>query len=264
MGALEGKVAIITGGASGMGAASARLFAEAGARVLLADRQDAKGEAVAAEIRANGGDAHYQHADVAVSGEVAALTAAAAARWGRLDVMFNNAGVATIEGSLADSDEGEFDRIVAVDLKGVYLGMKHAIPHMLAGGGGAIVSTSSICAAVGLPQMAAYSASKAGVLALTRVAAVEYASRGIRANCICPGFIATPMLFRDSRIGGEEEEKRAGMTWMQPIRRPGEARDIAEAALWLASDASSFVTGQEIFVDGGFAVDGRRPGPPLR
>lgn len=264
MGVLDGKVAIVTGGASGIGEAAVRLFARSGARVLIGDIDRGGGGRVAADVVGDGGVAAFRATDVAQSAEVKALVTEAVDRWGRLDIIFNNAGVAAREGGIADSDEDEFDRTIAVDLKGVYLGIKHAVPAMAESGGGSIISTSSICGLVGFPSLGAYSASKAGVLALTRVAAVEYAGRGIRANAICPGIIATPMSFADVRMGQSPEDVTAAMSRMQPTRRTGAAEDIAQAALWLAGDASSFVTGQEIVVDGGYVIDGRRFGPPRR
>jgi len=257
MGRLEGKVAVITGGASGMGEATAALFVREGARVVIGDLQRDKGEAVAASI---GPECRFVATDVAASEDVAGLVNAAVQAWGRLDVMFNNAGIGGGEGSLVDCTEEVWDRVIAVDLKGVWLGMKHCIPHMIASGGGSIVSTASIAAVLGFPGLAAYGAAKAGVTELTRVAAMEHAVHNIRANCILPGGILTPILYANPSFIApvDKEVMRERMTQMQPIQRAGLPEDIANAALWLASDESSFVTGQSIVVDGGYTVTSLR------
>lgn len=253
MGRLEGKVAVITGGASGMGEATAKLFVREGARVIIGDLQREKGEAVARSI---GPECRFVAADVSASEDVAGLVGAAVQAWGRLDAMFNNAGIGGGEGSLVDCSEETWDRVIAVDLKGVWLGMKHSIPHMIASGGGSIVSTASIAAVLGFAGLGAYGAAKAGVTELTRVAAIEYASQGIRANCILPGGILTPIIYNNPALATpvDPEIARANLERMQPIQRAGLPEDIANAALWLASDESSFVTGQSIVVDGGYTV----------
>lgn len=257
MGRLDGKVAVITGGASGMGEATAKLFVSEGARVVIGDLQREKGEAVAASI---GPECKFVACDVASSEDVAGMVGAAVQAWGRLDVMYNNAGIGGGEGSLVDCTEEVWDRVIAVDLKGVWLGMKHALPHMLASGGGSIISTASIAAVLGFPGLGAYGAAKAGVTELTRVCAIEYASRGIRANAILPGGILTPIIYNNPNLmePRDPEVVRQGMNRMQPIQRAGMPTDIANAALWLASDESSFVTGQSIVVDGGYTVTSAR------
>jgi NAD(P)-dependent dehydrogenase (short-subunit alcohol dehydrogenase family) len=257
MGRLDGKVAVITGGASGMGEATARLFVREGARVVIGDLQREKGEAVARSI---GDNCQFVACDVSSSEDVAGMVAAAVQRWGRLDVIYNNAGIGGGEGSVADCTEEVWDRVIAVDLKGVWLGMKHAIPHMLASGGGSIISTASIAAVLGFAGLGAYGAAKAGVAELTRVCAIEYADRGIRANCILPGGILTPIIYNNPGLAApmDPEMLRPAMARMQPIPRAGLPEDIANAALWLASDESSFVTGQSIVVDGGYTVTAAR------
>jgi NAD(P)-dependent dehydrogenase (short-subunit alcohol dehydrogenase family) len=264
MGRLEGKVAVITGGASGMGEETSKLFSREGARIIVADLQEEKGRKVVEAITGAGGEAAYVHADVSSGEDVQAMIRAAVDRWGGLDIIFNNAGIGFSEGLVGESAEDDWDRVIAVDLKGVYLGMRHAIPHLLARGGGSIISTASIAGLLGFPNLGAYSAAKGGVIQLTRVVAVEYAAQGIRANCICPGGIATPLVLNNPRmqVAVPPEQIMEGMKMMQPIPRAGLPQDIANAALWLASDESSFVTGQAIVVDGGFVVDTRR-GPGL-
>ena len=260
MARLAGKVAVITGAASGMGEATARLFAEEGAAVLIADVQDDKGAAVAAQIAAVGGRAAYLHADVSAGEDVQAIFRRAAELFGGIDVVYNNAGIGYSEGRIGDAAEEDFDRVIAIDLKGVWLGMKHCLPYLLERGGGSIISTASIAGLLGFPTLGAYSAAKGGVIQLTKVLAVEYADRNIRANCICPGGIATPLVLDNPRFQSAvpREVRVAGMAQMQPIRRAGQPLDIAQAALWLASDESSFVTGQAIVVDGGYVVDPAR------
>lgn len=257
---LAGKVAVITGAASGMGEATAKLFAAEGASVLIADVQDAKGEATAQAIVAGGGKAAYIHADVSTGEDVQAMFRRAAELWGGIDVVYNNAGVGFNEGPIGDVAEEDFDRIIAIDLKGVWLGMKHCLPYLLERGGGSIISTASIAGILGFPGLGSYCAAKGGVIQLTKVLAIEYADRNIRANCICPGGIATPLVLDNPRLGATvpREVQLEGMARMQPIPRPGQPQDIANAALWLASDESSYVTGQAIVVDGGYVVDSTR------
>jgi NAD(P)-dependent dehydrogenase (short-subunit alcohol dehydrogenase family) len=258
MARLDGKVAVITGGASGMGEATAHLFVREGARVVIADVQRDKGEAVARSI---GADCVFVPADVAAAEDVQGMVATAIDKWGKLDVIFNNAGIGGGEVSVADCSEEVWDRTIAVDLKGVWLGMKFAVPHLIANGGGSIISTSSIAGLTGFASLGAYSAAKAGVIGLTRVAAIEYAQHYVRVNCICPGGVLTPIVYANpnSPVHMDPEEMRPLMARGQPIQRAGEPQDIANAALWLASDESSFVTGQAIPVDGGWMA-AARPG----
>lgn len=261
MGRLDGKVAIITGGASGMGEATAKLFVQEGARVVIGDVQDEKGQAVAASI---GPECVFVRTDVSISEDVRALVRSAADRFGSLDIMYNNAGIGGGEGSILECTEETFDRIIAVDLKAVWLGMKHALPYLLASGRGSIVTTASVSGLMGMPGQGAYGSAKGGVLQLTRVCAVEYAAQGVRANCICPGGILTPILYANPALPSpiDPEQMRIGLARAQPIPRAGLPEDIAQAALWLASDDSSFVTGQAIVVDGGWTASARNQWPP--
>ena len=259
MGLLEGKVAVITGAASGIGAESARLFAAEGARVAIGDLQESEGRLVVKAIEESGGEAICVHTDVSQSASVKALIAAAVERWGGLDILFNNAGIHLHQRLLHESPETEFDQILAVNLRGPFLGMYHAIPHLIAHGGGSIITTSSTAARVGHKRNAGYCASKAGVLGLTRVAAVEYADKNIRVNAILPGIIATPLGLADPWLqAATPEAQQQVLAQSQPIPRAGLPIDVARVALWLARDLSAWVTGQEIVVDGGYLADSQR------
>lgn len=245
-GRLDGKVAVITGGASGIGEATARLFALEGARVLIADRNAERGPEVASEL---GADARFVETDVRNGEDVQGMFAAADEAWGRVDVIYNNAGVGPPEGNIRDCDEKTFDLVYDVNIRGVWLGMKYGIPHLERAGGGSIIATASVAGLTGLAGMAAYCASKGAVIAMVRAAAGEWASSGIRVNCICPGGIATGQgWLSEERV----EESRRQWATMHPVGRSGEASDIANAALFLASDASSYITGQKLVVDGGW------------
>lgn len=259
MGRLDGKVAIITGGASGMGEATTKLFVTEGARVVIGDLQREKAQALADSL---GDDCVAVEADVSSSEDVQALVRTAVSEFGGLDVMYNNAGIGGGEGPIHECSEETFDRIIAVDLKAVWLGMKHALPQLMARGGGSIITTASISGLVGMPGQGAYGSAKGGVLQLTRVCAIEYAEHGIRANCICPGGILTPLLWNNPALPQPRDpaELEQSLAMAQPIRRAGQPEDIANAALWLASDESSFVTGQQIVVDGGWTASARTPG----
>ena len=236
---LTGKVAVITGGASGIGRATALRCAAAGARVVVADVQIAVAPNEHVVVR---------RADVSVSAEVVDLFHWTVGEFGRLDVLISAAGISGGTGATAEYSEVEFDRVIAVNLKGVFLCMKHAITQMVRHGGGAIVNIASITGVVGLPFTPAYSAAKAGVIQLSKVAALEYADRGVRVNCICPGMIDTPMVQRLP-----ESAQRAFIA-RQPIKRLGAADEIAAAAVFLASDASAFTTGAAIMIDGGYTA----------
>ncbi len=261
MGRLDGKVAIITGGASGMGEATARVFVREGARVVIGDVQQEKGEVVAASL---GGACHFSGVDVSSSEDVRGLVMTAVDRFGRLDIMFNNAGIAGGEGPIVDCSEEVFDRIIAVDLKAVWLGMKHCLPYLIGNGGGSIITTASVSAFMGMVGQGAYGSAKGGVVQLTRVWAIENAAHGVRANCICPGGTATPLIWANpaSPVQSTEAAALARLANFQPIPRAGLPEDIANAALWLASDESSFVTGQAIVVDGGWMASARTPPRP--
>ncbi len=248
---LDGKVAIITGAGSGIGRATALLFAQEGAKVIVADIVDKQGKEAAEAIKKNGGEAVFIHTDVSKTEDVKNVIKEAVTRYGRLNIMYNNAG---IEGQMKDTanyPEDIFDRIISVNLKGVWLGIKYAIPEMLKGGGGSIISTASVAGLVGFPGLVGYCASKGGVIQITKTAALEYAKQNIRINCIAPGVIATPMVERlVQSVPGMQE----GLTAAEPVGRTGKPEEIAKAALYLASDDSTFVTGTTLVVDGGFVA----------
>ena len=245
---LSGKVAVITGGASGIGAATARLFAGHGAQVLIADLQEAAGAALAAEL---GAAARFERVDVTAEAAVANAIAAAVSEWGRIDCIFNNAGFGGALGPLDETSEEDFTITLDVLVKGVFFGMKHVAPVMKRQGAGSIINTASMAALQGGWSPHIYSAAKAAVVALTRSVALELAEWNVRVNCICPGLIATPLAvgrgFTDAAVARFKETMAAE----QPIARVGEPQDIANCALWLASDDSTFVTGQAHVVDGG-------------
>jgi NAD(P)-dependent dehydrogenase (short-subunit alcohol dehydrogenase family) len=249
---LDGKVALITGAASGIGRVAAELFAAEGARVVIADVADGDGAAAADHITAGGGEAGYVHADVSDAGDAEAMIRFAVETFGGLHVLYNNAGILPPDdaGTL-DTPEDTWDRVMAVNLKGVWLGCKHGIPALLESGGGVIVNVSSLVALMGsaVPQIA-YTASKGGVLAMTRELAVEYARRGIRANVLCPGPIETPLM---AQLMSDPQWAARRLVHI-PMGRPGQADEIARAALFLASDDSSFMTGATLVVDGGITA----------
>lgn len=247
--ALEGRVALVTGGASGIGRESARQFAAAGARVVVADVDTAGGEETAELARAEGPDARFIAADVTDAEQVAGLVRQVVEAFGSLDCAHNNAGITGAPAAFVDYRDDEWDRVLSINLKSVFLCMKHEIAQMLEQGrGGAIVNTSSGAGLVGFPSLPAYVASKHGVIGLTRSAGVEYASRGIRVNAICPGSTRTPML--EGYMGGSADIERM-MVAGQPIGRLGRSEEVAAAAVWLCTDAASFVVGHAMAVDGG-------------
>jgi NAD(P)-dependent dehydrogenase (short-subunit alcohol dehydrogenase family) len=258
MGRLSGKVAIITGGASGMGEAASRLFVQEGANIVIGDLQEQKAIALAAGL---GNAAVAKRVDVSRADDVRLLVDTALTKFGRLDVMFNNAGIGGGEGFIHETPEEVFDRIVAVDLKAVWLGIKYAVPAMLRKGRGSIVNTASVSALMGIKYQGAYGAAKGGVVQLTRVAAIEYAEHGIRVNAILPGGVLTPLVYANPAFAQplDPQVMEAQLAQVQPIRRAGMPVDIANAALWLASDESSFVTGASIVVDGGWTASARAP-----
>ena len=247
----ENKVALVTGAASGMGLATAKAFAVAGAAVALADVNEAALRSAADDLVAAGHKAIGIRCDVADEAEVAAMVEQTVSTFGRLDAAFNNAGVQAPPSDMADEAAEEFDRVNAINLRGVWACMKHELRHMREQGSGAIVNCSSLGGLVGLPCRAAYHASKHGVIGLTRSAALEYAPRGFRINAVCPGIIDTPMVA--SMLVSQPEAMKELMK-EQPIGRLGRPEEIAAAVLWLCSPGSSFVIGHALAVDGGYTV----------
>lgn len=249
---LQGKVALITGGGGGIGRETALLFAQEGAHVVVVDVNDAAGNTVVQEVEAMGGAAIYIHADVAKAADCAAMIAGAEERFGKLNVLFNNAGIMHSQDDDAIQTEEEiWDLTMAINLKGVFLGCKYGIPALRRAGGGSIINTASFVALLGAatPQLA-YTASKGGVLSMTRELAVIHARENIRVNALCPGPLRTELLMKFLNT----EEKRQRRLVHIPMGRFGEAKEMAYAALYLASDESSFVTGSEFVVDGGITA----------
>lgn len=259
---MDGKVAIITGGASGIGEGTVRLFAEEGARVVVADIQDERGHALVESI---GGDTSYVRANVASEAEVRGAVEHAVDRFGRLDAIFNNAGYGGVLDPIVDVEEAAYDETMDVLLKGVFFGIKHAARVMQSqGGGGAIVNTASVAGVNAGNGPSVYSVAKGAVVHLTRLAAYELGEHNIRVNCICPGGIATPIFAKALGVSAEEADRTvepiaAVLGAAQPIARSGRPADIAHAALWLCSDDASFVTGQPLIVDGGLTLGRPRP-----
>lgn len=258
MGRLDGKVAIITGGASGIGESAARIFAREGARVVIADLQDEQGRRVQEDI---GKSCLYVRTDVSRSADIEALVSKAVAAFGKLDILFNNAGIVVVGPTILDLAEADFDRMIAINLKGVWLGMKHAIPAIIRSGGGSVVNTASTSGLLGYVGQSGYGASKGGVINLTRHCAVEFAGKGVRVNCICPGAIVTPM-GQKNRPGMPLEEMKARNAAGNPLQRTGMPEDIANTALFLASQEAAHITGQIIAVDGGVTASIYRGASP--
>ena len=249
---LEGKVALITGAGSGMGRAAAELFASEGARVVVTDVVDDAGNATVAAVRAAGGDATYVRADVSRRGDCEAMVRCATDTYGALHVLYNNAGIFPADdGGVLDTPESTWEKVMEINLKGVWLGCRAGIPAMIASGGGSIVNVASFVALVGAATaQIAYTASKGGVLSMTREIAVEYARRDIRVNALCPGPIQTPLL--EELLS--DPARRARRMVHIPMGRLGHAEELARAALFLASDDASFMTGASLVVDGGITA----------
>jgi NAD(P)-dependent dehydrogenase (short-subunit alcohol dehydrogenase family) len=247
----EGRVALITGGGSGLGRAAARLLAARGARVVVADLDAAGGAETVAECEAAGGEAVFRRTDVTVEDDIEAAVRAAVDTWGSLDVAINNAGINGPTKPVADYTLEEWNQVMAVNLNGIFLALRHEIPQMLAQGGGAIVNTSSGAGLVGFAALPAYVASKHAVLGLTKAAALAYVKQGVRINAVCPGSTRTPLLegFMAQAPGIEE-----AMVESAPIGRLARPEEIAEAMVWLCSDAASFVIGHAFSVDGGAVI----------
>src|SRR5438105_6781537 len=250
----ENKVALVTGAGSGMGLATAKGEASAGGSVVLADSQEEAVRAEASQLEASGRKALALGCDVSDDGQVASMIERAVSSFGRLDAAFNNAGVMQRRLDTADISGDEWDRVLAINLRGVWSCMKYELRQMLRQGGGAIVNCSSIGGVIGNPGLAAYAAAKHGVLGLTQTAALEYAARGIRINAVCPGTIKTPMV--QSMTGGDSKAL-AEMVKDEPIGRLGEPEEIAAAVVWLSSPGASFVVGHALLVDGGDTSRGR-------
>lgn len=247
----EEKVALVTGAASGIGRATALAFSREGAKVVVADVQVEGGQETVSMIEKAGGEAIFVKTDVSKSSEVEAMVKKTIEAYGRLDYAYNNAGIEGDTAPTADCTEDNWDRTININLKGVWLGMKYEIPEMLKQGKGAIVNCSSVAGLVGFLGIPAYTASKHGILGLTKTAALEYAKTGLRINAVCPGVIRTPMIERFTR---GDDQAEAQLTAMEPIGRVGEPEEIASAVVWLCSDAASFVTGHSMVVDGGLVA----------
>ena len=251
---LDGKTALVTGGASGIGRATAVAFAREGARVVVADRQAAGAHETVELVTKAGAKGIFIETDVTDAGAIDALVTRTVDAFGRLDCAFNNAGISGIgigapaRAATADYPDERWHQVIAVNLTAVWLCMKREIQQMLTQGGGAIVNTASVAGLVGLRYASAYVASKHGVVGLTKTAALEYAQQGIRVNAVCPGYIETPM----TEPGRKDPARVAQILAQEPIGRMGSPEEVAEAVVWLCSDAASFVTGHTMTVDGGY------------
>jgi NAD(P)-dependent dehydrogenase (short-subunit alcohol dehydrogenase family) len=247
----EGKVALVTGGGSGIGRATAIAFGRDGARVVIGNRNVQRGEETVSMIRAAGGTASFLRTDVLAAAEIEALVRHAVSEYGGLDLAFNNAGIEGEVGPLADQTESNYDAVMDINVKGVWLSMKYEIPAMLKRGGGAIVNCASVAGVIAFPGIGIYSASKHAVIGLTKTAALEYSAQGIRINAVNPAVIDTEMV---DRLVDGMNVKKDDLTTFHPIGRLGRVDEVAEAVLWLCSDRASFVTGHSLLVDGGFTA----------
>jgi len=251
MNEFQDKVAIVTGATSGIGRAAAIAYAREGAKVVVAGRRATEGEETVRLLQAQGGEGIFVKTDVSKAVQVKELVERTLQKFGRLDIAFNNAGIEQVPLPFLEQDEETFDQVVDINAKGVWLCMKYEIPAMLKTGGGSIVNTASVFGVIGVPGDEIYIASKHAVIGLTKSAAVEFGKEGIRVNAILPGVVDTDMY---QRFAGEKPEFRAQMTAMHPIGRIGKSEEIADAAIWLSSSKSSFVTGHSLLVDGGFTA----------
>jgi 3-oxoacyl-[acyl-carrier protein] reductase len=248
---LANKVAIITGAGSGMGKTAAMLFAAEGAKIAAADITEGPVKETVAEITKAGGEALAIRADVSKAADVKRMVDEAIAKFGTLDIIYNNAGIEGDSAFLSNMTEEQFDRVIAINLRGVFLGMKFALPHMMKARSGSIINTASIAALVAIKGSTAYAAAKAGVIAMTRVAALEYGRYNIRVNAICPGAIETPMA---ERVRAGVAPNPAAIKRISLLERMARPEEIAKVALFLASDDASFATGAPFIIDGGWTV----------
>jgi NAD(P)-dependent dehydrogenase (short-subunit alcohol dehydrogenase family) len=248
---LQGKVILVTGGGSGIGRATALILARQGAKVMIADYVPEGAERTVKMIKEAGGTANCLAAEVSFPQQVEMMVNKTVEAYGRLDGAFNNAGIESRIVNTAETTEETFDRVIGINLKGVWLCMKYEIPQMLKQGGGAIVNTASAAGLVGVEGLCAYNASKHGVVGLTKTTALEYAQKNIRVNCVCPGLINTPMVARMIDAGGMNEQDFIAA---EPVARMGKPEEIGEGVAWLLSDAASFVTGHPLTIDGGWVA----------
>jgi NAD(P)-dependent dehydrogenase (short-subunit alcohol dehydrogenase family) len=249
---LKDKIAVVTGGGSGIGEATVMAFAAEGTKVVVTDIDVNRGEAVAGRVRQSGGDAIFVRADVSNAADVQTMIAGAIETYGRLDFAVNNAGIGGVSAPTADYSETDWRRVIDINLTGVWLCMKHEIPALLAAGGGVIINVASILGQVGFANAPAYVAAKHGVVGLTKTAGIEYATQGIRVTAVCPAFIATPLLEQVGITAGNE--MYSAIAGMHPMKRLGTAEEVADLIIWLCSDGASFVTGNSILVDGGYVA----------
>lgn len=248
---LKDKVAVITGSTSGMGEAAAKLFASEGAKVAVIGRNEAEGARVVGEIIKSKGQAIFIKADVSKEDDIKRMIETVINNWGKLDILYNNAGI-LIQKPVTETSEEDFNNIINTNLKGVFLCCKHGLPFMKKGS--SVINTASIAGLIGFPNIAAYSASKGGIIALTRQLAIDYASKGLRVNCICPGTIYTPMVTNFLKFAPVKLIADAKIKQMVPLKRFGQAEEVAQLALFLASDESSYMTGSVITIDGGVSA----------
>lgn len=252
-GVLRGRVGLVTGASSGIGRATALLFAREGAATTLFDLDENGGREAARAIEDEGGRALFVRGDVGADADARRAVGETVARYGRLDVLFNNAGIIR-RATVADTSEEDWDAVIRVNVKGVFLMSRHAVPAMVRSGGGVIVNTASVWGLVGGARAAAYCASKGAVVLLTKAMAIDHGPQNIRVNCICPGDTDTPMLRSEAAMLGDPLDRHMEQAADVPLRRVARPEDIARAALYLASDASAFVSGAPLIVDGGFVA----------
>ena len=251
MNEFQGKVALVTGGTSGIGRAAALAYAKQGARVVVAGRRAAEGQETVRLLQAQGGEGFFVTTDVSKAAQVKELVERTMQKFARLDFAFNNAGIEQEPTPFLEQNEETYDRVMDINVKGVWLSMKYEIPAMLKTGGAAIVNTSSVLGVIGMPGVEIYVASKHAVIGLTKSAALEFGKQGIRINAVLPAAIETDML---QRFVGDKPEARDYMTAKHPIGRIGKSEEIADAVIWLSSSKASFVTGHSLLVDGGFTA----------